>query len=222
MNAGQYCSVACHNESMLNGCKRMFIYPFRCEVCNKIVIGRNGPQSTCSTECRMEYNRRRQKERSWRPDRLETCAECGREFTVKYPSKRRTFCGASCMGRDARRRRKVAIRSKRKTNINVIHLNDLWDRDNGRYIHCGQVVIRNGHGDIPHPFGHSIDHIQPLAFGGAHTFENTGLTHFCCNRLKAESLRKYDRSFYRSSLNDVLFSIICGENKHFQYVPPNP
>lgn len=53
---------------------------------------------------------------------------------------------------------------------------------------CCQICGAKTEGEWPEPLSPSLDHIVPLAQGGAHSYENVQLTHFICNMRKGASL----------------------------------
>lgn len=86
--------------------------------------------------------------------------------------------------RQARKLAACALRRARKLGVECerISLADIVERDQRR---CG-ICHRRVDPELryPHPKSASIDHIVPLAAGGAHTRANTQLAHLNCNRSK--------------------------------------
>jgi len=58
----------------------------------------------------------------------------------------------------------------------------VFERDGWRCRLCGELVDRTK--QAPHPRSPSVDHIVPLAKGGAHTYANVQCAHFGCNSKK--------------------------------------
>lgn len=63
---------------------------------------------------------------------------------------------------------------------------DVFDRDEWKCGICGDVIDRDLR--YPDPRSVSLDHIVPLAAGGAHTKANTQAAHLCCNMSKGASV----------------------------------
>lgn len=59
------------------------------------------------------------------------------------------------------------------------------------------VLQRPPRGSQPHPLGPSLDHIIPIALGGADVPENVRLTHDRCNRLRGDDYQEADRRRWR-------------------------
>lgn len=63
---------------------------------------------------------------------------------------------------------------------------DVWRKTDGDCHICGvsvPLVVR-----YPHPLSASVDHIVPIAAGGAHTLANVALAHLVCNQRKGASV----------------------------------
>ena len=68
----------------------------------------------------------------------------------------------------------------------MVRLADVAERDHFQCQICeSDVDIAIAH---PHPLSPSLDHIVPLAKGGAHTMVNSQLAHLRCNMVKSDHL----------------------------------
>lgn len=85
---------------------------------------------------------------------------------------------------------KEARRRARKAAVEYEHVNRavVLDRDGWRCGICGGVI--EAALTYPHPESASLDHIVPLASGGAHTYRNTQAAHLVCNLRKGTTTTK--------------------------------
>lgn len=84
---------------------------------------------------------------------------------------------------DAHRRRRAR---KQGAEVGPIDLEVVWLRDEGKCWICGRVV--DGKATNPAPLSGSLDHVIPLAAGGAHNMSNVALAHLRCNIQKKDRL----------------------------------
>lgn len=95
--------------------------------------------------------------------------------------------GMYCTTCKARRLKelKAIDRARRKGQIrrgDLIYAQDVYARDGYRCQLCGRPLAM--HLKPPHPKAPTVDHILPLAGGGAHTLSNVQSAHFQCNSSK--------------------------------------
>ena len=85
-------------------------------------------------------------------------------------------------------RQKTQIRRARKKTTQVEPINNVvvFKRDSWICQICNEKVDISL--EYPHPFSSSLDHIVPLAKGGAHTMDNIQLAHLKCNIKKHAKL----------------------------------
>lgn len=109
------------------------------------------------------------------------CADCGREFTgfSDAPSHLPAYCSTRCAKRNGKHRRRVRLET---AHIEIVHRIKVFERDKWICQLCGDPVERDE--ECPHPLAPTLDHIQPLALGGDHSYANTQLAHFICNSRK--------------------------------------
>lgn len=171
-----------------------------CTICRREFAGRVG-RKTCSEECNKELARRR----SAQADRIRRvydgppihCKCCYKEFVPTYGDKRRVFCSAECSIKYERHKRRHEQRIKKKKYTGKldrdISLEKLAQRDNNVCHICGRKCDRRDYktdtrGNVVvgdrYP---SVDHVLPLANGGAHVWDNVRLAHCKCNRIKSNS-----------------------------------
>lgn len=162
-----------------------------------------GPRAFCSLpECRKAGARLRARDR--RPPALHetVCRYCGDGFIST--NSRRTFCyGAACnRAHQARRQREggystksraklgrsastVAADKRRKALLrgavgsNKFTSSEVFDRDNWMCGICLAPVDPTT--SYPDPMSVSLDHVQAIALGGSHTFDNVRCSHLVCN-----------------------------------------
>ena len=113
------------------------------------------------------------------------CKECGREYFTTGQNK--TFCSRECSNRYSWR---VHDNKKRYTKNGKadysITLQKLYKRDKGVCKMCNRKLSFDCHynsNDYP-----SIDHIQPIAKGGLHTWDNVQLLCRGCNTFKSDKI----------------------------------
>jgi len=195
----KYCSRECYfahkGEVAAKGQSCPIAY---CQVCGRAIAGH---KRVCSRECRLEYGRRRARlsDESQHIAQARRCAWCGVEFVPEYGNKRRVYCSASCLrkasranGRPAQRVARHAQLSRRNARIaarprgSAITLLRVFERDSGRCQLCGKRV------DLARKFpdmqSASIDHVIPIASGGAHDWWNVQLAHLGCNSKKRDTV----------------------------------
>ena len=130
--------------------------------------------------------------------RTRKCAWCGDVFMAEG---KEVYC-SPCCSKEANkaqikeRNKRLGLNScvKRAKYYGVdyelgITLDKLISRDNNRCHICGGACDKNdkqyGHVGPLYP---TIDHVIPLAKGGAHTWDNVKLAHFDCNSHKSDHL----------------------------------
>lgn len=140
----------------------------------------------CSRKCGIVYDNRRWQEaardRSPRP-----CAHCGTEFAPAYGDLRQSYCSSECLYarralRDSgsthkRRARRFGCAIEKVDRIAV------FDRDGWKCQICGIDTPRTSLGTREHD-APELDHVIPLAQGGAHSFANTQCACRDCNNVK--------------------------------------
>ena len=195
----KYCSRECCFAEWHSKCRTVVACQLRyCRICGKAIAGK---KRLCSRECQMEDARRLQRARDERQHvaQVRRCAWCGKEFVPEYGNKRRVYCSASCLrkasranGRPAQRVARHAQLSRRNARIaarprgSAITLLRVFERDSGRCQLCGKRV------DLARKFpdmqSASIDHVIPIASGGAHDWWNVQLAHLGCNSKKRDTV----------------------------------
>lgn len=156
-----------------------------CAECGRQFVKRRRA-AYCSDGCRKEVARVRARERAEArhapADRR--CRECGRSFLPAYGSRRRDFCCGRCGARYARRVGKAARRARKRGNgYEYFDPVEVLRRDRWRCQLCGAHTperLRGTHDDR----APELDHIVPLAMGGAHTRANTQCLCRSCNQIK--------------------------------------
>lgn len=124
-----------------------------------------------------------------RPARL-PCKACG--GAIGPGRKGRRTCSDGCARElylASRRRYKRRRRaSRRGVELERFDDRDVFERDGWRCHLCGRSCLRRS-GTWEHPRGATVDHVIPLAAGGAHSLANVRTAHWTCNiRKGARSL----------------------------------
>lgn len=159
----------------------------RCQPCR--VCGALCQQPThrlCSDDCRMEDARRQDRARNEarKPLLRRRCRECDGAYVPAYGDKRRTFCSDACALKHGKRISK-RVRRARLRGVVAERVNPMavFARDGWVCRLCGCRTPRAARGTTQ-PNAPELDHIVPLACGGAHTYENTQCACRRCNQAK--------------------------------------
>lgn len=106
------------------------------------------------------------------------CLRCGRTFAGRAGCMG-SFCSDRCSKRARKRHRRHLERSQRPSNEPLFTLRQVAERDGWRCHLCGKQVPDREYAALP--LDPTIDHLVPLAHGGAHSLENVALAHNRCN-----------------------------------------
>lgn len=176
-----------------------------CEACGK---PHNGMGATCSQECRTVRFLQYQWETQTK-GKVNTCLVCGAQWCgLLGGGGYRSYCSDECR-REGRRDAKRWAKRKRRlreaaADADRISRRAVFERDGWRCQACGcdtpEELMGTCDDDAP-----ELDHIVPLAKGGAHTYGNVQLLCRTCNGLKSdmdwdEFLAQY---FNTSRINDL-------------------
>ena len=110
------------------------------------------------------------------------CASCGEPFVV-VAGKGDRYCSPICGKRAGRRLRHDRRRAGAGERI---YRARVFARDGWTCRLCGDPVDRLA--VVPDPLAATLDHILPLALGGAHAYANVQTAHFICNSLKGATV----------------------------------
>jgi len=199
----RFCSKTCSGKATIGAIrdaaplvapKRVTYSVYRplCDCCGMRFTTRQPNARVCSEECRAEHARREARRHAVANDNRDRaprpCAECGVVFIPEYGNKKRDYCSDKCLKRKSRRVakgvRKARMRGTRADPVNAIAV---FDRDGWTCQLCGIDTPRDKRGtyddDAP-----ELDHIIPLARGGAHTNDNVQCACRSCNADKGDSL----------------------------------
>lgn len=183
------CSPACHGRSRATA----RYAPRSCFLCrNK---HRHGTCPHCAKARAQAYKdfieirrRLRAHRERWKTETRQ-CKDCGADFSPRQPHAR--YCAQACKKRAAqrqsRRSRRGQIAASRTGRINRA---EILHRDQWTCQLCGEPLERDA--TVPHPHAPTLDHIVPLALGGAHGPENLQAAHFICNSRKSDT-RTWDQ-----------------------------
>lgn len=167
----------------------LVVFVFTCRFCGIFYGSRRPGRAHCgAAECRRRWSRddhfRRNSARKDRSPR--ECVECRGRFVPEYGDKRRRFCSDECGRRYARRPVKRARKARQRgVAAETFDSREIYARDRWRCQLCGGRILRRA--AVPHPHAATVDHIVPLADGGAHTRDNVQAAHFECNWRKGAS-----------------------------------
>jgi len=159
-----------------------------CEQCGKVFLRRGNHQKFCSDEC---YN----KTHDIGQLIAKECIECGLEFKTYHDGT--LYCSDKCRSKRARRIHKISkdkrLRKNGKPDYSI-SLKKLYERDKGTCYICGckcdpeDIKITEEGYYIAGDSYPSIDHVLPIAKGGAHTWDNIKLACRHCNAVKSDNI----------------------------------
>lgn len=112
------------------------------------------------------------------------CPMCAEPFTAD--SRSEWYCPACRpMGKKEARHHARARRRARERGAFVerVYRKVVFERDGWRCRLCGKPVEKAA--EVPDANAPTLDHIIPLAVGGAHSYANVQLAHFLCNSYKS-------------------------------------
>lgn len=132
----------------------------QCDHCGKEYEPYNGAL-TCSPEC--EYQRDRRQQRDYYAHRMATDPEYRARMFGAYHARRMVIEGIGS---------------------EVVVYEEVFERDGWICQLCGDPIDREA--EWPDPYSPSLDHVVPLARGGAHTYDNVQCTHLRCNLSKGD------------------------------------
>lgn len=201
-SARLYCSTGCSNRATAKKRRggrprriRVRYYFRLCRVCGALTEARSGPRFYCSEDCIKQYNHD-QHVASYVPEppRRYVCQVCGESFEAQGRGNGgRKYCSAECHHASpafkSQRRRQRRLRRARMQVVLVVpyHDEDIFERDGWRCHICHRKVRRDKAGAGYHPLQPTIDHIIPLADGGADAPVNVATAHNICNSVKGAS-----------------------------------
>lgn len=161
-----------------------------CPICGKSFDSVRGAKY-CSDECFKEDKRRKAcvYNSAQKPIKERECRECGSKFTPEYGNKRRMFCSDKCMEKHGGRVGKSMRRARMYAAGEVENLDPFYilKRDRWRCYICGCATPKKLRGTCE-PNAPQVDHVIPLARGGAHTESNTRCICRACNIAKSDKL----------------------------------
>lgn len=179
----------CSRECFFTSVKKAPSPPKLCLVCSA-PIAKNRHSVYCSDECRKNKARQDSRIRNSKKKRMteRLCAECGVAFVPQYGDKRRVFCSDKCLKKHSKRITKAARRAReRKLPHETIDPMDVFKRAMWRCYLCGRATLPTLRGTTD-PLAPELDHIVPLAMGGAHILTNVACTCRECNQAKGAAV----------------------------------
>ncbi len=161
-----------------------------CGQCGVRFIGSSLADRYCSSECRDA----RRKQAHWESRGVDTsprlCPHCCEPFAITYGRAHAVYCTDECAKAAARKSPAArAAKARRKAmargcgdNDNIDPL-EVFARDGWRCQLCGVKTPKRLRGSCE-PNAPGLDHIMPIAMGGAHTYANTQCACRRCNGAK--------------------------------------
>jgi 5-methylcytosine-specific restriction endonuclease McrA len=164
----------------------------QCVVCGTAFVGRSRIAQYCSVSCRRSAQTQRYQAREMAryPERRaeRTCKECGKLFAPEYGTWLRTYCSKECGDRSARRVERATRRAReRLTRVEIVDPLAVLAAYCWRCALCGTATPRSRRGTL-HDNAPELDHIIPLALGGAHAIDNLQCLCRKCNIAKGATV----------------------------------
>lgn len=163
------------------------VYFLTCSHCHSVFVAQR-VRSACSEECSKALERTRMRAYAERLHRAEAkkCVECGAAFVPEYGDKRRSFCSKQCGLRYGRRGRAKNYHSRAKqagVARRYFNVRRIFERDKWTCQLCGCKTPKVLRGTTQ-PNAPELDHVIPIAEGGAHVQENVQCACRRCNSEK--------------------------------------
>lgn len=157
-----------------------------CETCSASFIATYGTQIYCGQKCRNRASnvegQKRRRDSSARP-----CGWCGTVFAPPYGSLLKHFCCRQCQAAASKKVRSGSTHRRRASKFGceyqVVHKRKVFERDGWKCYLCGRATPKELSGTAE-DCAPELDHVVPLARGGAHSYENTRCACMACNRSK--------------------------------------
>lgn len=162
-----------------------------CTNCGKEYETHRYKSKYCSEECGYKYRYKnivKQKQVYQKK-----CRECGKHFSTTAPKDK--YCSRKCSRKYNDRRKETSRRGRVKENGRVdwdISIERLMKRDKGVCYLCGNrvnyndFIVTDEDYFIAGDYYPSIEHLNPIAKGGTHTWDNVKLAHRLCNTYKSD------------------------------------
>ena len=155
-----------------------------------VVVQRRGRCSPCATTRTKENARLSAKAKAaaaFVPER-KVCTECFAAFATTYGLKLRRYCSVSCGKKAGKRTARAKGKArKRAATVEAVNPTRVFVRDGWLCHLCGGKTDKTRRGTY-HPKAPELDHIVPLAKGGAHSYANTACAHRQCNAAKSDTI----------------------------------
>ncbi len=151
-------------------------FKLQCEECDKEFLWHRKGKRYCSPSCGIRHLNRLKYQKGERK-----CKGCGTPFTPVYGDKRRDYCSPECRRRTFVRIGKATRRAREKAaRIESVDPMKVFARDKWRCHLCGVSTPKRLRGTLDDR-APELDHVVPLAAGGAHSYANTACACRACN-----------------------------------------
>lgn len=162
------------------------VYRPLCSNCSVRFTSAAHGKKYCSEKCGLIASEKKRVTRAAANDNKPPviCAECGTKFERTYGDVRKVYCSDACSKRSfkraSRKKERARLRAVKVENVNPTKV---FERDKWKCQICGVKTPRTLRGtqDDRAP---ELDHVMPLALGGAHSYANTQCACRKCNGAK--------------------------------------
>ena len=185
----RFCSKRCRVQDQVRQENAAYVpkrYDRKCEKCGVKFVAARVNKIYCSKSC----NGPARPEKPPKPKKstirklwIRRCEACGDIYSTHQNASR--HCTRTCRDRRAKERRDDLKRARGYgVEFSDFARLKVYERDAWTCQLCGEKTSREYNHDDP--WSPTLDHIVPLARGGAHTVGNAQIAHAICNSLKSD------------------------------------
>ena len=190
----KYCSTECRKAAIGTGTATKLKWK-TCECCGSMFVAKQCNVKYCN-QCKangsVHAHLYKKSEKHINKRTHGICEQCGTQFVNKFGEKKKKYCSVECMKasptyKETRARHARTRRARKRGACCVPYSKkDIYKKCGWFCGICGKPI--NPLLKHPHQESLSIDHIVPLARGGADSIENVQFAHLICNSVKRDTV----------------------------------
>ncbi|GAB3763515.1 hypothetical protein GCM10028796_17140 [Ramlibacter monticola] len=165
-------------------------YEIKCQRCGSLATVKKASARWCGDKCRNAASNRAKQEQARNSD-PRPCRWCGTVYAPEYGSLRTHYCTTECRDAATRKVRSGSSHRRRAEKFGCeyqpVSKWRVFDRDGWSCYLCGRDTPKELSGTTE-PNAPELEHVVPLAKGGAHSYENVRCACRRCNRAKGSGL----------------------------------